>query len=274
MDDFIVRAALAGVGLAVIGGPVGCFIVWRRMAYFGATLAHAALLGIALGFLFDVSPTVGIVAVCVAVSLLLAALQRQRQLASDTLMGILAHGALAAGLVVIGFTEGLRVDLLAYLFGDILAVTAADLLWIYAGGLVSLAVLAVLWRRLLCITVDEDLARVEGVPVEAVRLLFMVLIAVVIAVAMKIVGILLIISLLIIPAAAARRFAPTPEVMALGAVVAGVLSVAGGLGASLRWDVPAGPAIVTAATVLFLASLAVRTGRKRGAPIPPPARDS
>ena len=252
MDDFVIRALIAGGGIALLAGPLGSFVVWRRMAYFGDTLAHSALLGVSLGFLLGVNPMVGVMAVCVALALALVALQRRRTLAADTLLGILSHGSLSLGLVALAFLETLRVDLMAYLFGDILSVTDGDLMAIYGGGAVALTGLALLWRRLLAVTVDEDLARVEGMPVDALRLAFMLLIALVIAIAMKIVGILLITSLLIIPAAAARRFARTPEGMAALASVLGVVAVAAGLLASLNWDLPGGPSVVVAAAALFL----------------------
>ena len=257
IDDFLWRALAAGFGVVMIASPLGCFIVWRRMAYFGDSLAHSALLGIALGLLLGIDLTLGIAAGAVALALLLLALQHQRQLASDTLLGILAHGGLAVGLVVLSFFETVRVDLMAYLFGDVLAVTGADLMWIYGGGILALGVLAAIWRPLLAITVHEDLARAEGVPVLPVRLVFVVLIAVVIATAMKIVGVLLITALMIIPAATARRFARSPEQMALGAVLAGALAVTLGLGGSLAWDTPSGPSVVVAALILFAAGLAL-----------------
>ncbi|AWJ84040.1 zinc ABC transporter permease [Azospirillum sp. TSH58] len=257
MDDFVLRALAAGCGIALVAGPLGSFVVWRRMAYFGDTLAHSALLGVALGFLLGVNPLIGVVGVCVALALALVGLQRRRALASDTVLGILSHSSLSLGLVAIAFLETLRVDLVAYLFGDILSVTASDLAWIYTGGAAALGGLLLLWRRLLAVTVDEDLARVEGMPVEALRLAFMLLIALVIAAAMKIVGILLITSLLIIPAAAARRFSRTPEAMAALASVFGIAAVLGGLLSSLNWDLPGGPSIVVAAAALFLASMMV-----------------
>ncbi|GAB4354579.1 MAG: zinc ABC transporter permease subunit ZnuB [Gammaproteobacteria bacterium] len=255
VDDFVLRALAAGVLIAVVCGPLGCFIVWRRMAYFGDTMSHSALLGVALGLALEMNVTLGVVAVCVAIALLLFSLQNQQRLATDTLLGIFAHASLSLGLVALSFMEGIRVDLMSYLFGDILAVTSADLWLIGIGGAIVLAVLMGMWRLLLAMTVNADLAAAEGVPVVWVRLGFMLLIALVIAIAMKIIGILLITSLLIIPAAAARRFAHTPEQMALTAAVLGVIAVAMGLGASLQWDSPSGPSIVVAATLLFLVSL-------------------
>ncbi len=255
MDDFLLRALLAGLGVALVAGPLGCFVVWRRMAYFGATLAHAALLGVALGLIFDLDPSLGVLAVSIMVAVVLVALGRERSLSSDTLLGILAHGALAAGLVTLAFVDDTRVDLMAYLFGDVLATSARDLLWIYGGGAMVLAALAILWRRLLFLTVHEELARTSGVHAGQTRLAFMLLIALVTAVAMKIVGVLLIVALLIVPAATARRFAASPESMAALAAGAGCLAVAGGLGGALGFDAPAGPAIVVAATLLFFLSL-------------------
>jgi zinc transport system permease protein len=210
MDDFLLRAFAAGIGVSLVAGALGCFVVWRRMAYFGDALSHSALLGVTLGLVLGLDLNLGIIAACTLFALLLVALQRQQTLAGDTLLGILAHSALALGLVAIAVFDTPRVDLLAYLFGDILAVGRHDLYWIYGGGTLVLVGLAGLWRWLLALSVDEDLARVEGVPVGAVRLALMLLIAIVIAAAVKIVGVLLITSLLIIPAATARRFARSP----------------------------------------------------------------
>ena len=257
MDDFLVRAVLAGLGVAAVAAPLGVFVVWRRMAYFGDTMAHSALLGVALGVLLGINLDFGIFVVCVATALLLLVLQRRWQLADDTLLGILSHGTLSLGVIAVTFLESLRLDLISYLFGDILAVSVADLAWIYGGGVVILAVLATIWRPLLASVVHEELARVEGVPVTAVRLVFMVLMAAVIAAAMKVVGVLLITALLIIPPAAARRLARTPEQMAALAAIAGCAAVCLGLWGSVTFDAPSGPAIVVAALALFAVSLAV-----------------
>ncbi|MFO1424626.1 MAG: zinc ABC transporter permease subunit ZnuB [Candidatus Competibacteraceae bacterium] len=263
MDDFLLRALLGGFGVALAAGPLGTFVVWRRMAYFGDALAHSGLLGVLLGAMLRVDPQLGVILTCLLVALALALLQRQRNLATDTLLGILAHTALSLGLVALAFLETVRVDLVGYLFGDILAITPVDLYWIWGGGLLALSALAGLWRPLLALTVHEDLARVEGVAVFPIRLAFMLLIALVIAVAMKVVGILLITSLLIIPAAAARRFARSPEGMAALASLVGGAAVGLGLWASLRWDTPAGPSVVVAATALFALSLATPNRSRR-----------
>lgn len=254
LDDFLVRALLGGIGLALVAGPLGCVVVWRRMAYFGDTLAHSALLGVALGFLLAIELNVGVMLVCVGIAAALTVLQEQRRLATDTLLGIVSHSTLSLGLLALALMESFRVDLLAYLFGDVLAITAADLLWIWVGGAVVLGALALVWRPLIAMTVDEDLARVEGVPVRWVRLGFMLLIAATIAISMKIVGILLVTSLLIVPAATARRFAATPEAMALIGAGLGALAVLSGLGLSLYADMPTGPSIVASAAGLFVLS--------------------
>lgn len=252
IEPFLVRALLAGLCFAAVAGPVGCFIVWRRMAYFGDTMAHSALLGVAVGFLLAIEPTLGVVAVCVAVAMTLVLLRRSRPwLSSDALLGILAHSTLSFGLVAIGLMAWIRVDLLSYLFGDILSVTAADLWLLAGGGAVVLALLTAIWRPLLAASVHEDLARAEGVPVAAVSTAFMLLVALVVALAMKIVGILLVTSLLIIPAATARRFSGSPEAMALIAALCGMSAVVAGLALSVRLDTPAGPSIVAAAAALF-----------------------
>jgi zinc transport system permease protein len=254
-DDFFLRAVVAGVGLALTTGPLGCFIIWRRMAYFGDTISHSALLGVALSLLFQLNLTLSVFAVAALVSILLLFLQRRQALSADALLGILSHATLAIGLVIVAFMSWVRIDLIAFLFGDILAVTQSDIAVIWGGGIFVLAAIAWLWRPLLASTVNPELAEAEGLRPERARLFFMLLMAVVIAIAMKIVGILLITALLIIPAATARRFAATPETMAIFASLLGAIAVVGGLFGSLRYDTPSGPSIVVAALVLFIISL-------------------
>jgi len=269
LDDFFTRALVGGIGVALVAGPLGCFIVWRRMAYFGDTMAHAALLGVALALLLEIHITLGVFAIAAAVAFALLLLQRQQALPTDALLGILSHSTLALGLVMVAFMAWVRIDLLSYLFGDLLAVSRLDIALIYGGGAVVLAILAAVWRPLLAGTVSEELAAAEALRPERARLVFMLLMAGVIAIAMKIVGILLITSLLVIPAATARRFAAGPEQMALLAAVTGALAVGLGLFGSLEFDTPSGPSVVVAALALFLVSLVGLAFRRRGGAEPP-----
>ena len=252
MPDFILRALLAGLSVALAAGPLGCFVVWRRMAYFGDTLAHGALLGIAFGLLLEGGLQFAVIAACSLLAVLLWLMEKNRSLATDTLLGILAHSSLAFGLLVLSFTD-VQVDLMSYLFGDLLTVNAVDLYWIVGCSLLALALLALFWNKLLTITLHPELAQVEGLDTRRLQLALMLLVAVVVAVSMKIIGVLLITALLIIPPAAARRFARTPESMALIASGFGCLAVCLGMAGSFYWDTPTGPSIVAAAACIFLA---------------------
>lgn len=255
MIEVLLYALLAGLGVAVVTGPLGAFIVWRRMAYFGDTLAHSSLLGVALALLFSISPTITVIATCLVLALILVVLQQQQTLASDTLLGILSHTLLAVGLVAMALMPNVKVDLLSLLFGDLLTVTGKDVITIYVIGLFAIILLLKLWKPLLAITIHEELAKVEGIPVNAVRTAFMLVIALEIAIAMKVVGVLLITALLVIPAATARRFSKTPEQMAVFASLIGCTTVILGLTSSWFIDTPAGPSIVLCAGILFLLSL-------------------
>ncbi|MDE2445495.1 MAG: metal ABC transporter permease [Alphaproteobacteria bacterium] len=254
-EPFFIRALLAGLGLAVITGPIGCFVVWRRMAYFGETLAHAGLMGVGLGLLFNFNVAIGAMASSLLVALLLIGLKRQNQVATDTLLGILSHTALAIGVIVIGLVTGAVTGHLDILFGDVLTVSRVDVITIWIGTAGVFSILAYLWRDLIAISVHEDLARAEGVNVPWVELVFLVTMAAVTAFAMKIVGLLLITALTVIPAAAARRLAASPEGMAIWSAVIAAFAVAAGLVMSALFGTIAGPSIVLAASFVFVLTL-------------------
>lgn len=254
LDDFLMRALLAGVAVAVATGPLGCFVVWRRMAYFGDATAHAAILGVALALGFSVSVFAGTLIVALLMAMIVSTLAG-RGWAMDTTLGVLAHSALALGLVAVSFLPGVRVDLSAYLFGDILAVSRSDLAVIVPGALLVLALITWRWQALLTATLSEDLAHAAGLRPARERMVLTVALALVVAVSIKVVGALLIAAMLIIPAATARNFARTPEAMAALAVGIGALSAMGGLRLSLTHDTPAGPSIVAVAAGLFAASV-------------------
>lgn len=252
IDEFILNALIAGVLVAVIAGPLGCFMVWRKMAYFGDTISHSALMGVALGIAFDSENPIIMIATCSAVAIMLLFLQRDRRFSSDTLLGILAHSALSIGMIVISMMDHFRTDMMYYLTGNILAISEENIYTIAGVAVFTAICLYFIWRDLLSLTVHEDLAHTEGVRVNKVKVIYMLLIAFLVAVALKVIGVLLITALMIIPAAAARTVSNTPLQMITISSFLGIISVVAGVFASSQWDVPTGPAIVLSATLLFL----------------------
>ncbi|MEP3635951.1 MAG: metal ABC transporter permease [Paracoccaceae bacterium] len=261
LDDFMMRAALAGIGVAFAAAPLGCFVVWRRMAYFGDATAHAAILGVALSLAFSMSIFVGAMTVAMLMALTVSVLSG-RGYAMDTLLGVLAHSALAFGLVAVSFISGVRIDLMAYLFGDILAVSRGDLAVIWGGAALVVALIAWRWSALLTSTLNEDLAHASGIDPKREQLALTLALAVTVAVAIKVVGVLLIAAMLIIPSAAARPLARTPEGMAATAGLIGMLSVIIGLRAAFVFDTPGGPTIVCIAAITFLGTSVFRNVRQ------------
>lgn len=257
--ELLLAPLLAGLAIALVSGPMGAFVVWRRMAFFGDTLAHGSLLGAAFGLAVGMALYPAVIFFCVLLALILTALQQQQFIANDTLLGIVAHTTLALGIVALSLLPQVKVDLFGFLFGDLLAVGLAEAGLLWLGSSLILIVLVLNWRQLLSITVNEELARVEGIPTHLTRTLLMILLALLIAGALRTVGVLLITSLLVIPPAAARRFSPTPERMAVLASAIGMTAVIGGLTMSWFLDTPVGPSIVLAAAGVFLGSLILPT---------------
>lgn len=256
LDDFLVRATLAGVALALAAGPLGCFIVWRRMAYFGDATAHASVLGVALALAFDASIILGTLTVSLAMASLVARLSTRHTM--DATLGVLSHSALAFGLVAISFVPSVRVDLSSFLFGDILSVGRTDLAFLWSGSVVVVGLIMWRWSALLTATLNEDLAYSSGIKPKVETTILTVTLAIVVALALKIVGALLIAAMLVIPAATARNLTRTPEAMAVVAIAIGVLATGAGLGLSLALDTPTGPSIVAAAAVAYAISFGFR----------------
>lgn len=255
LDDFMLRATLAGLGLVLAAAPLGCFVVWRRMAYIGDATAHASILGVAIALGFSISVFASVLAVALLMAILVSTLSGRNH-STDSLLGVLSHSALAFGLVAISFIEGVRVDLMAYLFGEILAVTTLDLVAIWGGAAVIVGLLVWRWSLFLTSTLSPGLAYASGIDPKREQLILTIALALVVAVAIKVVGVLLVTAMLIMPAAAARPFAKTPEGMAFVAIGIGAASVVLGLQAALIYDTPAGPSIVCVAAVIFaIASL-------------------
>ena len=269
IEPFIIKGLLAGVIVALVAGVMGCFVVWRRMAYFGDSLAHSALLGIALGIALGVNHNLSVIMLCSLFALILVWLQQKRIFATDTLLGILAHASLSVGVITISILEQI-IDLHSYLFGDILTVGNDQIWWLVIGGGSVLGVLTYNWSSLVLMTIDEDLAQAENVPVARYQMLLMFLMTIVVAISIKIVGILLIASLLIIAPAASRQLSKSPEMMAMIACLIGVISVVIGMYFSFELDTPSGPTIVAALAALFVISFPlsrIRTKKNENFPL-------
>ena len=251
LPDFLIRATIAGLGVALIAAPLGCFVVWRRMAYFGEATAHAALLGIALSLALELPIFGGTLLAALLMSYTVSQLSG-RGLASDTLLGVSAHAGLAVGLVVASFLSGVRIDLMAYLFGDILAVSISDLYTIWIGVIFVLLLIYWRWSSMLVSTLNEELAYSNGINPKKEKLILTIALAVTVAVSIKVVGLLLISALLIIPAAAARNTSSTPERMVIITAFVGTISAISGLQFSYLFNTPPGPSIVCVSIAFFL----------------------
>ena len=254
-DDFFTRALIAGVGIAIIAGPLGCLVIWRRLSYFGDTLSHSALLGVTLAYAFSINITLSVFIISSVVAIVLINLQKRTKLAGDSLLGLLAHSTLAIGLVLIGFLSSIRFDLMGLLFGDILAVTTDDIALVWIGGIIILGILYFIWKSLFSATVNYDLAAAEGMRPEISNLIFTLLLAGVIALSIKMIGALLITGLLLIPAAIARNLSNSPKQMIIIAILAGIASVVIGLFTSLELNTSSGPSIIVVSLALFILSL-------------------
>ena len=255
LDDFFIRALLAGIGIALITGPIGCFVIWRRLSFFASTLAHSALLGVTMALVFELNIAFSVFLISAVLAIFLLQLQTKTNLPNDALLGLLAHSSLAIGLVIIGFLTTIRFDVMGLLFGDILAVSQSDLLLIWGGGVFILIILKIIWKPLFASTINYDLAKAEGMNPDRYNAIFTILMAAIIAISIKIVGLLLITGMLIIPAALARNISNNPIQMALLSTIGGLLSILIGLFSSLEFNTASGPSIITAALLLFLISL-------------------
>ncbi len=255
LEDFFIRALIAGLGIAIVTGPLGCFVIWRRLSYFGDTLAHSALLGVTLAYTLEFNIAISVFIISSLIALILIDLQKRTNLPGDALLGLLAHSSLAVGLVVIGFLTFIRFDIMGLLFGDILAVTINDIFIIWIGGPLILIILKLIWKALFASTVNYELAEAEGLNPDRAKAIFTILMAGIIAISIKMVGLLLITGMLIIPAAMARNISSSPQMMVIYSVIGGLLSVIIGLLTSLEFNTASGPSIIAAALFLFILSL-------------------
>ncbi len=249
--ELLLPSILAGILIAVSSGALGCFVVWRRMAFFSDTLAHSAILGTALALIVDIDVIYGLLAYGAVVALVLARFDQKLQVSSDTLLAIIAQGSLALGILLLPFA-GTSINIEALLFGDILAINWRDVVVTTVICVVILLSLFVAWQPLLTLSINEDLAATEGIAVTRYKALLFLLLAALVAVAVQIVGVLLISALVLVPAATARRLAHTPLQMLLIAPAIGAISVFLGFFGAYQLNTATGPSIVIAAIVIWL----------------------
>ena len=254
IDDFLVRAAFAGLGVAAASGPLGSVVIWRRMAFFGDATAHAAILGVALALVLSLPIGVGTFAVALAMGALVAWLVARGH-SGDATLGVISHSALAFGLIAISFLDGIRVNLDSFLFGDILTASWREVLFIWLGAAGILALLVWRWPRLLTATLNPDLAISSDISPGREQAVLTIALALLITMALKVVGALLIAAMLIVPAATARSLTRTPESMAVVAGIVAAAAVIGGLALSFWQDTPAGPSIVSIAAICYAMGL-------------------
>lgn len=263
LSAVVLTALAAGGMLSLLLGPLGCLVVWRQMAYFGDAISHAALLGVALALVGSLPFTPAIFAVALLVAGALTAWMRDTRFHADTLLGFLAHGTLAIGLLIVALSGYTQVDVNSFLFGDILTLSISDIISVAILTVIGLGILVWHWRGLVLATLEPNLAAVEGYPVMRLNYLLVAVLAGTIAVAIKLVGVLLITALLIMPAAAARPLAHSPAGMAIWAAGLNLLAITSGIALALQWDVPTGPTIVVMAMLLCLLTLAIDRFRRR-----------
>ena len=259
MNEFIIKALLAGIGIAIISGPIGSLMMWRRMTYFGDTLAHATLLGVSIATILNINIYYGLIAICLLIAILLTVIADQQKFTNDSTLSILSHVILAMGLISATLSTNTRIDLLGYLYGDILSINNNDLIYIYLIDVIIIGSLVLLWDKLVFITIHKELAVTEGINENKIKWIFILLISLIFVVAIRLVGILLINSLLIIPSSIAKIWAKSPTQMAILGSIFGCITIVLGILASLIWDLPTGPAIVISSALLFLIALKIRS---------------
>ncbi len=257
LDDFLVRSIIAGLLMVSIAAPMGCLMVWQRLAFLSDTLGHAAVMGVGLGLLLQLPPMFGVLGVVVLIVVSLSQATSFNNALSETTLAIISHTGLAAGLILLGILPANTVSLEAILFGDLLAVTLTDLGMILVTTLVLAVLLLQHWRSFVAVSVSREIAQAEGIAVRKVQLLMYLMIAMLVAVMMKVMGVLLIAAMLVIPTSSARVLSSSPERMVMFSALFGFAALGGGIFSSFQFDWQTGPSIVLSATTLLLITLLI-----------------
>ena len=258
LDDFVIRALIAGIFMVSIAAPMGCLMVWQRLAFLSDTLGHAAVLGVGIGIGLQLHPMFGVLAVVLLIVLSLSRVNNFNNALSETALAIISHSGLAAGLILLGTLPNRNISLESILFGDLLATSVNDLMMIAITVAVLVFLLLHHWRSFVAVSVSREIAQAEGIEVRKTQFLMYLMIALLVAVMMKVMGVLLIAAALVIPTSSARLVSRSPEQMVLFSAIFGMGSLAGGMTSSFHFDWQTGPAIVLSAAVLLVITLVVK----------------
>ncbi|AYN24750.1 zinc ABC transporter permease subunit ZnuB [Buchnera aphidicola] len=255
MFELIYPGWLAGILLSFATGPLGSFIIWRRISSFGDTLSHSSILGLAISILFKIDSFYTVLFFMSFLAIVLAWIEKLLSVSLETILSIISYSSLSLGMIFISLMSTSRhIDLSNYLFGDLLIVTKFDLFIISLGSLTVLTVLFLRWNSILLLTINEELAQIDGVNIFYARLTLMLTTALAISIAIKFVGVLLITSLLIIPPATAQLFSDSPEKMIIISIIISIISVTGGIFLSFFYNTPTSPSIVLFSSCVYLLS--------------------
>jgi len=252
---FIQRALIASLIVGILCPFVGNFVVLRKMSFFSDAISHSAFAGIAVGALLGIDLSLSSLVVAILIAFFIAFLSEKTTLSHDTIIGIAFSGSIATGILIIGMLKGYRMDVFTFLFGDILAITRTDLVLLLLICIISIGVLTVFLKPFLQITFNRELARIEGINVRVFEYMLFFIIAVVVTVSLKIIGIILVTSLLIVPAAAAKNLASSMKHLFVLSCVFGIISGITGLLGSVYLNTPSGPTIVLVSIGIFFLTM-------------------
>ena len=261
--EFIQNAFIAGIMLSLVLAVISFFVILRRLSFISVGVAHSAFGGVALGMLLGISPTLSAIGFAFIVSNAISYIGGKKNLSTDTAIGIFFSLAMALGVIFIGLSDRYNVDLFGYLFGNILAITRQDLIIIAILGCVVLISIFLVFKELLFIAYDRDVALISGIPVAFLDHFFLSLLSLSVVISMKVVGIILVSALLVIPGAAASLLTNRYPSMILVAVSIAVISTIGGLLISYFADLASGATIVVLASLIFFMAFAVSQLKKK-----------
>ncbi|KDB19613.1 metal ABC transporter permease [Wolbachia endosymbiont of Glossina morsitans morsitans] len=256
-QDFFINSLVAVVVISLVTGALGSFMIWQRLSYLGDSLSHSSLLGVALALIFEISPSLSIMLIAITFAILLS-LNFNRLYSADTILNIVTNVVLSSSLILMSFLPSGNNSIISSLFGDILTLDQSDIVLIFLTSAVVTLILIFRWRYWLMISINQDLAVVEKINVNFVRLEFLITLAIFIAIAAKLIGILLVAAFLLIPAASARLISKTPMEMIIVATVFSVISGISGLMLSASFDLLTGPAIILVAAVYLIIAYFIR----------------